>query len=778
MKNFRVQGSGDRVQGLGFRAWGILLSLVLCLLSPVPGTLNPAYASPEMIGLVSGVVYRADGQGDYTFKGNGPTGAGKLDGVRIAPDGCVEYVKSPGTYGLAIPYKTKELISSITLNWEFEGEVTMQVSAGAEYVAAINGVPLEWGKFFSGTEIKWRATLSSGSRLSEVRITYTDISGTVGSFGNPALSGFKFRKPIYIRVQGSGDRVQGSGDRVQGSGDSLFHYQIPIKIGESAKAAGCDIYIKGILNADFKDVRFTPADAETSLPYCLEGISGKAPQRVATFWVKVPQIPKEGILIYLYYGKPSAEDLSSAEKTFDFFYDFDTQPFDAKKWKDYDFTKAGIIVEYKQGTGYRVQGTDGEIKTLDTAEFNNNEKIIEHFKAGEDYEWARARKAAVLMPAVDSAKTQAMSEELPNLPDFQGAGVAADGDLILTETKGQYTSAYIYPPFKARIMVPAWKADVPQGAKLGADISAKGDGKFKQDCVSDNYYYASKGDFSEGNTLRWRVRMSAGDISESGRVKEFSLDYRPGTITVISPDGKEKLAAGDTYKIAWSALEYEPSYPMKLEYSTDAGKTYNTITSKSLNNGSYLWTVPDKASTQALVRVCDGYLTSVNDRSNNYFSIQRTEDRGQMTEEEKTAEEIALELAKAKEAEEKEAAEKTEEKPGAGAYELLIKLGDNPSPGGYKEGDIVMVKPAGFVWGSEEKKKFLIIKASLSEEQAKRFMEPKELVKGYDKKGKEIKETLSRRRYKIDLRKQGSGDRIQGTGDEKPLINVTAIEEK
>lgn len=731
--------------------------VALCL--PVP-------ANAEIVSFASAVTWRADGEGDFIFKGNG-----KLSGANIAEDGAVEYAKAPGTYELINPYPTDSLIISLCLTWEFSGKVTMEVSFTgnpSDYMPAINGAPLE-AKAGLGKRIKYRAKLEPGSKLTAVRLTYKDITGLSATFGEPKLSGFTFKKPIFIKGQ---------------AGEQLFNFQAPITIGSFAKAKNCDAVVKGVVQADFDDARFTSADGETLLPYYIESVTGKTGERVGKFWVKIPQIPKEGLIIYLYYGKLGPELLSDPAKVFDFYYDFTDSVFDDEKWQATGLDEG--VIEYKQGA-------DGEITTLDRKTYDTAEKIIEFFKVGKDFKWVRNRKSdnQLPAPAVGKEETAGLSEEIPNLPEFVNTAVAANGDLVLAEgtaspsggQAGEYTSLALFADFKARILVPEW-SEAANGSSLSVAVTA--DGKnYKKGCENEKYYYASKNDFKTGSMIKWRVNLSRQDkAASSGRFKEFTIDFRPGTISVVAPKGKESIKANSAYQILWSAMEYEPSYKMKLEYSSDAGKNYNVISEGVSNSGKYSWLAPEEASEEAMVKVSDVLEPKVYGVSEGYFSIS-SGDRGQGTEEEAALEEeIMREAAALKE-------EETQEKPGGPQlYELLIKVDDEagkkakaePAEGGYKEGDIIMIKPAGYLWGVDEKKKFLIIQANLTAKQAADFMEPKELIKGYDKKGKEIKETLSRRKYKIDLTKQGllveRDQALRGKLKAKPLVDAVAVEEK
>jgi hypothetical protein len=227
-------------------------------------------------------------------------------------------ISREGIYESPQTHISEGIIKSITANWEFEGRVTLEVSAnnGLDYHPVINGVPLN-NIYPSGNQIKWRAILGKKSKLHKVKITYKDTNGVIGDFGSPRLSGFKFRKPIYIK----------------NPGQELFNSPIKIKIAESTTKKDFDVSCDGNIEADFRDVRFTAADGQTILAHWREEILGTSPHRVATFWVKVPHIPKEGVKIYIYYGKERAQDLLDPEKVFDFFDDFSGEALNPEKWQ-------------------------------------------------------------------------------------------------------------------------------------------------------------------------------------------------------------------------------------------------------------------------------------------------------------------------------------------------------------------------------------------------------------------------------------------------------------
>ena len=260
----------------------------------------------------SALVWRADAQGDYV----------------------VDEFSSPGTYAISPAYAAEGIVETITVNYKFKGEVSLEVSAdnGRHYVPVVNGVPLR--PVHSGKEIKWRVALGEDSELTEVRIVYTDASGVITTFGQPQLSGFKFRKRIAIARSNPSpsSSLRGEAEAIP---EDLFNYQIPILVSRSAdtSAPGGGVNCEGNVKADFSDVRFTCADGETILPHYLESIMGESPDKIAAFWVKIPQIPSAGLPIYMYYGNPQAQSKSSGKDVFDFFDDFTQDELDPEIWE-------------------------------------------------------------------------------------------------------------------------------------------------------------------------------------------------------------------------------------------------------------------------------------------------------------------------------------------------------------------------------------------------------------------------------------------------------------
>ncbi len=116
-----------------------------------------------------------------------------------------------------------------------------------------------------------------------------------------------------------------------------------------------------------------------------------------------------------------------------------------------------------------------------------------------------------------------------------------------------------------------------------------------------------------------QVRISdASNSSTNDKSNDFTIFTR--TITVTSPNGGETFYIGGSNNINWSSSNVGSN--VKIEYSTDSGSSWNTITNSTSNDGSYTWNpVPNAPTIQARVKITSTTYTSVSDVSNNDFTI-------------------------------------------------------------------------------------------------------------------------------------------------------------
>ncbi|MCP4218273.1 MAG: hypothetical protein GY765_26795, partial [bacterium] len=90
------------------------------------------------------------------------------------------------------------------------------------------------------------------------------------------------------------------------------------------------------------------------------------------------------------------------------------------------------------------------------------------------------------------------------------------------------------------------------------------------------------------------------------------------TITVTSPNGGEVWEAGDLMPITWTGTGGISD--VAIEYSTDNGVGWSSITPSTANDGTYNWTVPNMPSATCLIRISDGVSGAV-DSSDALFTI-------------------------------------------------------------------------------------------------------------------------------------------------------------
>lgn len=92
------------------------------------------------------------------------------------------------------------------------------------------------------------------------------------------------------------------------------------------------------------------------------------------------------------------------------------------------------------------------------------------------------------------------------------------------------------------------------------------------------------------------------------------------SLTLTAPNGGENWTVGSSRAITW--ISSGSVSQVDIVYSTDGGAVYNhVIVSGAPNTGSYAWTVPNTPSALCRVRVSISGNSSVNDASNNFFTI-------------------------------------------------------------------------------------------------------------------------------------------------------------
>lgn len=101
-------------------------------------------------------------------------------------------------------------------------------------------------------------------------------------------------------------------------------------------------------------------------------------------------------------------------------------------------------------------------------------------------------------------------------------------------------------------------------------------------------------------------------------------------VRVISPNGTESWEAGSAQTITWYASQDADGISsLTLSYSTDSGTSYTLITTESVNDGTYAWTLPIVNSTTCKISVeaitGNGQSIHGTDESDAVFTIYQSE---------------------------------------------------------------------------------------------------------------------------------------------------------
>lgn len=123
------------------------------------------------------------------------------------------------------------------------------------------------------------------------------------------------------------------------------------------------------------------------------------------------------------------------------------------------------------------------------------------------------------------------------------------------------------------------------------------------------------------------IRINASDPSAnigSTTSHRFTIGESDApVVNLIAPDGGETWEGGSYQTIRWTAVDTSGISQVSLEFTTDAGVNWSTITTGLSNTGSYVWTVNDIPTHSAKVKVTatDNSGNNGADVSTNLFTI-------------------------------------------------------------------------------------------------------------------------------------------------------------
>ena len=124
------------------------------------------------------------------------------------------------------------------------------------------------------------------------------------------------------------------------------------------------------------------------------------------------------------------------------------------------------------------------------------------------------------------------------------------------------------------------------------------------------------------STSQALVRINDADVNGPSDASDAVFAITPTPLLIIaSPNGGEDWDGGTLRNITWNS--FGTSGTVKIEFSADNGFSWSNVTASTPDTGSYLWTVPDTSTTEALLRISDTDGGGPSDTSDGVFSITR-----------------------------------------------------------------------------------------------------------------------------------------------------------
>jgi hypothetical protein len=167
----------------------------------------------------------------------------------------------------------------------------------------------------------------------------------------------------------------------------------------------------------------------------------------------------------------------------------------------------------------------------------------------------------------------------------------------------------------------AWHGSHPTGSPVRIEYSTDGGGSWAM--IEDNTPNDGSHPWTVPATPSTQCRVRVSDAATSTPSDTSDNDFTIFTsITVDVPNGGEVWGMGDPQYIVWHGST-PPTFPVKIEYSTDGGSSWSPVELSTANDGSHLWSVPDTPSGQCRVRISDAATDAPSDVSDDDFTITR-----------------------------------------------------------------------------------------------------------------------------------------------------------
>jgi hypothetical protein len=120
-------------------------------------------------------------------------------------------------------------------------------------------------------------------------------------------------------------------------------------------------------------------------------------------------------------------------------------------------------------------------------------------------------------------------------------------------------------------------------------------------------------------TQQGLIKVSSEDLPAVSDTSD--VPFKILSIQLTSPAGGAVWEGGKLHNITWTSTGTVPNNVLKIEYSTNGGTSWQTISAVAPNSGTYAWTVPSNYSDNVLLRLSSPTDARISDTSLAPFSI-------------------------------------------------------------------------------------------------------------------------------------------------------------
>ncbi len=159
---------------------------------------------------------------------------------------------------------------------------------------------------------------------------------------------------------------------------------------------------------------------------------------------------------------------------------------------------------------------------------------------------------------------------------------------------------------------------LPQGAQnLGGNLLGQNPRLSEDYALRSNSFCINSGS-PDTTGLNLPPQDAGGNVRVAhGRIDMGAFEFTGNYLRVTAPNGLESWKIGTTRTIRWQSSV--PS--VSIEYSADDGRSWQTATASTQNDGAFDWPVPEVYSEQCRMRISDADSAALKDQSDSTFII-------------------------------------------------------------------------------------------------------------------------------------------------------------